>query len=172
MILVFWFFFFLICYHYFLFPLIVFLLAGLKKKTVEKQAICPMVTLIIAAYNEENVIDEKVKNSFQLDYPTDKLEIIIVSDGSSDRTPEIVSKYKDKGVVSLFHPERRGKTAALNRAVSESHGEIVVFSDANSMYEPNAIQLLIRNFHDSSVGGVCGRKIIIKASDRESSRGD
>jgi poly-beta-1,6-N-acetyl-D-glucosamine synthase len=149
-----------------------FLLAGLKKKAVEKQTIYPMVTLIIAAYNEENVIEEKIKNSFQLDYPKDKLEIIIVSDGSSDHTPEIVNGYKDRGIASLFHPERRGKTAALNRAVSESHGEVVVFSDANSMYDSNAIKLLVRNFNDPSVGGVCGRKSIIKTSDRESSRGD
>lgn len=172
MIILFWLFFFLIIYHYCLFPTLTFFLAIIRNNIVEKKEIYPTVTLIIAAYNEEKVIEEKIKNSLELDYHTENLEIIIVSDGSTDSTPEIVSTYKDKGVVSLFHPQRHGKTAALNRAVAESNGEIVVFSDANSMYDSNAIKLLVRNFYDPSVGGVCGRKSIIKTSDRESSRGD
>lgn len=172
MMYVFWVIFFLIVYHYFLFPIITLCLAGIRNRAVKQQEIYPEVTLIIAAYNEERVIDEKITNSFELEYPVEKLDIIIVSDGSTDRTPEIVTSYQGKGIVGLFEPSRRGKTAALNRAVERASGEIVVFSDANSMYDRRAIKMLVRNFFDSSVGGVCGRKSIVENEERESSRGD
>jgi poly-beta-1,6-N-acetyl-D-glucosamine synthase len=168
----FWCLVFLITYHYVLFPAFVFALAAISKRPVEKGEILPKVSLIIAAYNEEKVIEEKIRNSFQLEYPKDKLEIIVVSDGSTDRTPFIAESYTERGVISLFDPPRRGKTAALNRAVSLATGEVVVFSDANSMYDPRAISILTRSFYDPSVGGVCGRKAIIENAERESSRGD
>ena len=132
----------------------------------------PSVSLVVAAYNEEKVIDAKLKNCFELDYPEDKLEVIIVSDGSTDRTPQIVENYRGRGVIGLFDAPRKGKTAALNRGVARAKGEIVLFSDANSIYEPQAVKLLVRNFQDPSVGGVCGRKRIIGNRKRESSRGD
>jgi poly-beta-1,6-N-acetyl-D-glucosamine synthase len=168
----FWFLVFVIIYHYVLFPAFVFILATIAKKPIEKGILFPVVSLVIAAYNEEKVIEEKIRNSFDLDYPKDKLEIIVVSDGSTDETPQVAANYKNKGVISLFDPPRRGKTAALNRAVSRARGEVVIFSDANSMYDPQAIKLIVRNFYDSSVGGVCGRKTIIENVERESSRGD
>jgi poly-beta-1,6-N-acetyl-D-glucosamine synthase len=170
--IVFWCLVFLITYHYVLFPAFVFAFAAVSKKPIEKDEVLPKVSLVIAAYNEERVIEEKIRNSLDLEYPKDRLEIIVVSDGSTDSTPLVAASHEHESVVSLFDPPRRGKTAALNRAVSRAGGEIVVFSDANSMYDPLAIKLLVRNFNDPAVGGVCGRKAITKNTARESSRGD
>jgi poly-beta-1,6-N-acetyl-D-glucosamine synthase len=169
---IFWILLFLIAFHYFLFPIVTFLWAACAEKPVQKGHVLPSVSLVVAAYNEEKVVDEKLKNCFELDYPKDKLEIIIISDGSTDRTPQIAEGYVAKGVISLFDAPRKGKTAALNRGVARSQGEIVVFSDANSIYEAKAIKMLVRNFKDPSVGGVCGRKRIVGNRKRESSRGD
>jgi len=172
MTLLFWMICFVIFFHYILFPLITILRAAVVNLVVEKQSSFPYVTLVIAAYNEEKIIREKIENCFALDYPKDKLEIIIVSDGSTDKTPEIVSEFSEQGIISLFSPPRKGKTSALNRAVAKASGEIVVFSDANSMYKTDAITQLVANFSEPSIGGVCGRKSIVKSDTRESSTGD
>jgi len=168
----FWILVFLILYHYLLFPLCTLLVGAFGEKRINKGNIFPRVSLIVAAYNEEKVIESKIRNCFELEYPRDKLEIIIVSDGSTDKTAEIVEDFRSIGVIGLFDPPRKGKTAALNRAVAFASGEILVFSDANSMYDSQAIKLLVRNFQDRSVGGVCGRKQIVVNGARESSRGD
>jgi poly-beta-1,6-N-acetyl-D-glucosamine synthase len=170
--IVFWCFLFLIIYHYFLFPVIVYVLSMTVGKETKRGSFSPSVSLIIAAYNEEKVIEAKLENSFALEYPDDKLEIIVVSDGSNDDTPVIVRGFSDRGVIGLHDSPRRGKTSALNRAMKAAKGSIVVFSDANSMYDSKAITMLVRNFADSSVGGVCGRKAISRNQSRESSRGD
>ena len=172
MTILFWLLIVLILYHYCVFPLLTVAWGYFQNLIVKKEAIFPHVTLIVAAYNEEKVIKRKIENSFALNYPKDKLEIIFVSDGSTDATPEIVADYHSQGVVSLFSPPRRGKTSALNRAVAAATGDIIVFSDANSMYQPDAIARLTANFADTSVGGVCGRKSIVQNSKRESSKGD
>jgi glycosyltransferase involved in cell wall biosynthesis len=117
----------------------------------------PSVSLIITAHNEEEIIVEKIRNSFSLDYPTDKLEILVVSDGSTDSTVTLVKSFSDKGVRVLDIKERVGKTEAQNRAVESAEGEIIVFSDANAMYEKDTVTILVRNFEDSSIGCVCGR---------------
>ncbi len=116
----------------------------------------PSVTLIIAAYNEEKVIGDKIENTLSLDYPLHLLEIVVASDGSSDCTGEIVSAFADKGVVLRHYDGRIGKTACLNRAVPLAKGSIVVFSDANSTYERGALKALLRPFHDNTVGFVTG----------------
>lgn len=116
----------------------------------------PMVTLVISAYNEESVIGDKLGNSLSLDYPADRLEILVVSDHSSDRTDEIVRHTDDPRVRLLRLPERSGKTTGLNAAVAEARGEIIVFSDANAMYQSDAIRRLVRNFADPAVGAVTG----------------
>lgn len=107
-----------------------------------------------------------------MDYPKDKIEIIVVSDGSSDSTPNIVNEYSSQGVVALHNPPREGKTAALNRAVSVAKNEILVFSDANSMFRADAIKKLVRHFADESIGGVCGRKSVRQNDNRKASDGD
>jgi cellulose synthase/poly-beta-1,6-N-acetylglucosamine synthase-like glycosyltransferase len=119
------------------------------------EQIRPRVTLIISAFNEEAVIDGKLRNSLELLYPRDRLEILVVSDCSSDRTDEIVRGYSNQ-VALLRMAERGGKTAGLNHAVRHASGEILVFSDANAHYDRNAIARLVRNFADPRVGAVTG----------------
>jgi len=116
----------------------------------------PYVSLLISAYNEEKIIEKKILNSLKLDYPEDLLEIIIVSDDSNDETNNIVEKYKDSGVTLKNYNGRIGKTACLNKTVPLSKGEIIVFSDANSLYDKDAINHLTKRFVDTRIGFVTG----------------
>lgn len=158
---IFWFCIFLIVYIYVGYPLALALLARVKPARSPAAAqILPSVTLIIAAYNEERVIAHKIENSLALDYPRDRLQILVTCDGSDDRTAEIVRGYAPQGVELVHHPIRRGKTAALNHALPFAQGEIIVFSDANNTYSPNALGELVAPFADPQVGGVSGAKVI------------
>jgi cellulose synthase/poly-beta-1,6-N-acetylglucosamine synthase-like glycosyltransferase len=150
---------FLVCYIYLGYPLLVLAAGKFFGKRVEKRAVTPAVTILIAAFNEEKVIRQTLENKLSLDFPKETLEILVVSDGSFDKTEEIVAGFKDKGVRLLRQVPRAGKTSALNLAVPEAKGEIIVFSDANSMYEKNALRSLVRNFADPSVGYVTGKMI-------------
>lgn len=153
----FWLIVFIASYTYIGYPCIVLIFSLIINKKIERDDIEPTVSMIITAYNEEKDISQKIENTLLLDYPKDKLEIIIASDGSTDNTHEIVKKYADKG-VKLIHVEGRvGKTETQNRAVTSSNGEIIVFSDAASMYKKDAIRKIVRNFADNEVGGVCGK---------------
>ena len=130
----------------------------------------PFVTLIISAYNEAGVIGEKLDNALALEYPKDKYEILVVSDASSDETDAIVRTYteKDKRVRLLRQEERRGKSAGLNHAITVARGDILVFSDANAMYEPNALQELVKPFADPEVGYVVGAQRYRSSDETES----
>jgi len=153
----FWIFVFAIVYVYFGYACLLILLAVFKgKKLIQEKEFTPGVSLVTVAYNEEKVIRKKIENSLALDYPHDKLEIIVASDGSTDKTAEIVAEYAVKGIKLNHSIERKGKTAAQNDAVSKSRGEVIVFSDANAIYARNAIKKLVRNFDDKRVGCVCG----------------
>ena len=164
---------FLLAYHYLLYPALVVALARFKAPPAPVDpAQWPAVSFVIAAYNEERVIEWKLRNTLGLDYPKDRFEVIVASDGSNDRTAEIARGFEAQGVISLHEPQRRGKTAALNRGVNHARGEIVVFSDANNEFSTDAIRKLVRHFSDPSVGGVCGAKRIKPAAERESSAGD
>jgi len=112
--------------------------------------------MIVSAYNEETVIAEKIENALSLDYPRDLLEIVIVSDGSTDRTGKFVLEFAQRGVVLRHYEGRIGKTACLNRALPLAAGGIIVFSDANSTYEKGALKALLRPFQDNTVGFVTG----------------
>ena len=163
----------LLVYHYVLYPALVIAGARLvRRQSVRPPAEWPYVSFIIAAYNEERVIAAKVRNTLALDYPKELIEIIVVSDGSNDATEAIVRSFGPQGVVSLHEPQRRGKTAALNRAVKRAKGDIVVFSDANNDFAADAIRKLVRHFSAPSVGGVCGAKRIKPDLSRQSSVGD
>ena len=141
-------------YTYGLYPV---LLRILPKKTFQKDASYePTVSILIAAYNEEKVIQEKIENLFQLEYPRDKLEIWIASDGSTDETVKLALEVgKDR--IQVLDLSRRGKVAALNAMLSRAKGEIVIFSDANTMFEEYAVKKLVRNFRDHRIGCVSGQ---------------
>ncbi|MCX6043740.1 MAG: glycosyltransferase family 2 protein [Chloroflexi bacterium] len=147
----------LIVYTYALFPVLVFVRGLFWRQPYKSADITPSVSLVIAAYNEAKVIAEKLDNILALDYPRDRLEILIASDGSNDGTDAIVQRYTEKGVRLLSLP-RQGKAGALNSAVATTTGEILVFSDANSMFAPDAIRALVRPFADPEVGGVAGNQ--------------
>lgn len=148
----------IILYSYVGFPLVLAIAGKIRNRIVNKSAITPSVTLIIAAYNEEDGIAKKLENSLELDYPSDQLEIIVVSDGSDDRTASIVESFVSKGITFMDLP-RRGKIFALKDAVAASKGEILVFSDANTQYHKESIKKLVMNFADPEVGGVCGNQV-------------
>ena len=160
--LIFWFFLFLIVYTYAGYPIILAVIARLFFSPVKYHALIPSVTIVIPAYNEEQVIEGKLENCLSLDYPKEHLQILVVADGSTDRTVDIVEQYRDKGVKVLHSPERRGKMAAINRAIPFINREIVVFSDANNMYSVDAVRNLVRPFSDMRVGAVSGAKKIVK----------
>lgn len=135
-----------------------FILSFFSKKSLTKSDThIPSVTLMIAAYNEEQGIAEKLENSLLLDYPRNLLRIIVVSDGSTDGTDKIVKSYQNRG-IELFRVEGRvGKTEARNQAVLKMTSEIIVFSDATAIYQEDALLKMVRNFADPSIGMVSGQ---------------
>jgi len=154
----------LIAYTYVGYPVLIFILSRLIERPVRRAAITPKVSLIIAAYNEEQDIAAKIENSLALDYPKERLEIIVASDCSTDRTDEIVGEYADRNVRLYRQPERHGKSAVQNRAMKVSAGEILVFSDATTTYEPDVLRKITRNFADPDVGCVAGQLVYIDPS--------
>jgi biofilm PGA synthesis N-glycosyltransferase PgaC len=163
--LVFWLSSIFILYVYLGYPLFLFLLAKLYPRLPEYPLNMPNISLLIAAYNEQDVINAKLENVLALDYPIEKLQIIVVADGSSDNTPDIVRSYMKRGVELSYQPERRGKMAAINRAIPIARNEIIVFSDANNMYSPKTLRELVKPFSDPRVGGVSGSKNLLDSRD-------
>lgn len=154
----------MIAFIYAGYPALMFALSHILKRPVRREDITPRVSMIIAAYNEERDIEAKLKNTLALDYPRDRMEIIVASDCSTDQTDDIVRGFNAQGVILYRQPERFGKTVAQNRAVSVSSGEILIFSDATTMYEPDAIRKIVRSFADPEVGCVAGQLIYADAS--------
>jgi cellulose synthase/poly-beta-1,6-N-acetylglucosamine synthase-like glycosyltransferase len=148
-----------IAYTYAGYPLLLILMSKLRAKSVTRSEFTPSVTVIIAAYNEERDLAAKLENTLALDYPKDKLEIIVSSDCSTDRTDEIVGRFESRGVRLHRQAERLGKTAAQNAAVEKASGEILLFSDATTYYRPDVLRILARSFGDPSVGCVTGNVI-------------
>jgi len=138
------------------YPVAVAIVSRWRRPTTRDDRYRPTVSLVIAAYNEETVLRQKLDNSLALDYPRDCLQIIVASDGSDDRTNAIAREHAAAGVVLHAIPQRGGKTCALNLTVPRASGEVLVFSDANTMYRPDAIWRLVRHFVDPTVGAVTG----------------
>jgi len=145
------------------YPLVLLALRVGIYREVRKAPIRPFVSLLIPAYNEARVIARKIENSLELDYPADSIEIVIVSDGSSDRTVDIANALGAVRVMALA--KNRGKMAALNAAVPDLRGEIIVFSDASAMLAPDSVRRLVENFADPSVGAACGRYTVVKPNE-------
>jgi cellulose synthase/poly-beta-1,6-N-acetylglucosamine synthase-like glycosyltransferase len=149
---------FIIVYVYAGYPLLLsFLNLTLKRKPkIQDDSYLPNVTLLISCYNEIDIVAEKIKNSLAIDYPQNKLEIIIISDGSDDGTDDVAKSFSSEGVKLIRQEGRLGKTSAINLAMESVTSDIVVFSDANAMYSPDAVKKLVRNFASSEVGYVVG----------------
>ena len=150
-----------------LYPLAAAALARLRSRHVRKEPIEPKVTVIVAAYNEELVIERRLENLLALDYPAEKLDLVVTSDASTDRTHELVGRF-DR--VRLIVNPRGGKVAAQDRAVRETDGEIVAFSDANATWAPDALRQLVANFGDPDVAYVCGQ-LVLEAADGSNREG-
>ena len=140
----------------FIYPLLMYLVSKVYRKKFVRQPITPKVSQLIAAYNEEKAIAGKLENSLALDYPVDKLEIIVVSDASTDRTDEIVRSFADRGVKLVRVEGNVGKSAALNEGVTRATGEILAFSDATGHWSPESIRAMAEHYADPRVGCVSG----------------
>ena len=147
------------------------LLGKIFRKPLKKEGILPNVSLVIPAFNEEKVIKDKLENSLGLDYPKEKLEIVVVSE-SDDQTNSIVSQYIEKGIILYTYRTRQGKSKMLYDTVPKTKGEIIVFSDANAIYEKDALKRLVSNFYDRHIGGVLGRLVIANPHDSSISGGE
>lgn len=149
-----------IIYPYAIYPLLLRLLVIVKGKAPgEYPPITPKVSVLIPAYNEEAVIKEKVTTTLSIDYPQEKLEVIVISDQSTDNTDEILSHFNDPRLKIIRLEKRSGKNHALGQAMKIAGGEIIVFTDANAIFDPDAIRELVRPFHDRRIGSVVGQLV-------------
>ena len=162
--ILFWVCLFIVCYTYIGYGILLYIIIRLKRLFCGKPQETvlpaddqlPTMTLMICAYNEEDVVAEKMKNTLALDYPRDKFRIMWVTDGSNDHTNELLAAYPEVDIV--FSPERRGKTAALKHGLLELKTRYVAFTDANTMLNPQAMREIARLFMDPTVGCVSGEK--------------
>ena len=162
----------IVVYTYVGYGLILYLLVFIKRLAIKAKPLAditddclPEVTLMVCAYNEEDIISEKMSNIHSLDYPADRLHLVWVTDGSTDNTNSILSTYPDVKIV--FSPERRGKSAALKHGIKEVSTEIVMMTDANTMLNPEAIREIVRLMQDPKVGCVSGEKKVMAKSDSD-----
>ena len=153
-------------YAYLGYPLSLVALTTWRTRPVKKQEILPSVTLIITVYNEEKRIAQKIENTLKLDYPRPQLQVIVVSDGSTDRTVEILRKFDRHGVEVLALMERRGKEGAQKAAVERAQGDVLVFTDAATVLDERSIREIVGNFADPSVGCVSGEDRLIGGDGR------
>ena len=162
----------IVVYTYVGYGLILYLLVFIKRLAIKAKPLAditddclPEVTLMVCAYNEEDIISEKMSNTHSLDYPADRLHLVWVTDGSTDNTNSILSTYPDVKIV--FSPERRGKSAALKHGIKELSTEIVMMTDANTMLNPEAVREIVRLMQDPKVGCVSGEKKVMAKSDSD-----
>lgn len=158
-------------YVYAGYPLLVIALGALRRKAVHRVEGTPEITLMIAAYNEEKGIAAKLEQSLALDYPREKLFIVVVSDGSTDRTDEIVRTFEPRGVRLIRIEGRVGKTEARNLALKMVHTELILFSDATTEYDRALVRKMVRNFADPQVGMVTGHLVYKKTTDSSMTAG-
>jgi cellulose synthase/poly-beta-1,6-N-acetylglucosamine synthase-like glycosyltransferase len=144
-------------YIYFGYPAMIWLLARLRPRPVAQADVEPTMSIVVAVHNEEDVIEDKIRNSLRVDYPADKLEVIVISDGSTDRTNTLTRRLSGPRVRLLQIP-RSGKAEALNAGAEAATGEILVLTDANVELAPDALRIIARSFADAEVGGVSGKK--------------
>src|SRR5262249_49515557 len=146
-------------------------LTKLGSRTILKREIFPRVSIIIAARNEADKIRQKIEHTLALDYPDDRLEILVASDASDDGTDDIVREYVGRGVRLIRAPERKGKEHAQGLAVVTAKGDILVFTDAATILDPSAVRQLTANFADPSVGAVSTEDVVVDALGNPTSEG-
>jgi cellulose synthase/poly-beta-1,6-N-acetylglucosamine synthase-like glycosyltransferase len=176
----------LVVYVYCLYPVLLFLVYCLvqavrdlrhlatrrdRRACLQASADLPPVSLIIPAYNEERCLPGKIANIEQLDYPHDKLEVIFLSDGSTDRTNEILHSLQDPRMRAVLLPFRQGKFNALNHGVEHAQHDIIVFSDASTLFAPDAVKNLVRHFSDPGLGVVCGAVRLVGNAESQQTEG-
>ncbi len=163
---IFWGALFLTAYTYLLFPAILFFLVkirpGQKEPDPDEKAILPSVAVLCAMYNEEKVVQAKIDNYLKVKY--NNIKLYIGSDGSTDATNMILREYADNGKIVYYEFPRRGKVHVINDLMAKANEEIVVFTDANSMFEPDAVSKLVKHFSRPYIGAVCGRLKLISSS--------
>jgi cellulose synthase/poly-beta-1,6-N-acetylglucosamine synthase-like glycosyltransferase len=155
--------FLIVFYNYIGYGILLLLLVKIKRllqgRPAPAAAYEPEVTLVVAAYNEESVIEEKIVNTLALDYPREKRRFLFITDGSTDSTPDIIRRYPE---ITLLHsPQRNGKTAALNRAMAHVETPYVIFCDANTLLNAGAVRNIVKHYADAATGGVAGEKKVI-----------
>lgn len=175
MIILFWISLFVIFYTYIGYGILLFVLVRLKRKTIRQETIVPpdsfpSLTVVIAAYNEETIIEEKIRNTLSLQYPAEKINYVFVTDGSTDATPAKIEAWPQ---IKLMHsPERRGKINAIHRAMNAVTSEIVVFTDANTFLNNEALILIAEHYSDPRVGAVSGEKRVHLATVSDATAGE
>ncbi len=161
----------IIFYTYAGYPLLLWMLVSIKRlvrgssSKIPNSGFFPSVTLIVAAFNEDEILEAKIRNSLDLDYPSDSLKLLFVTDGSTDNSTVVFESYPDVG--HIHQPERNGKLHALNRAMGEVTTDFVIFSDANSLLNRDCVVNLLRHYQDPKVGGVSGEKKVVSYSSRD-----
>ncbi len=164
MTFIFWFCLGLIAFSYLIYPGLIMVLAIIfPRSTKSDPGEYPEIAMVISAYNEETVLDKKIENCLAIDYPDDKINFVFGSDGSIDRTNEILASASHR-IQSRIYPEREGKIRVLNKLIPDIKEELLLFSDANTLYQPESVKLLVRHFSDPIVGGVCGKLNLVKPS--------
>lgn len=158
-------------YTYVGYPLLLAFLSRLRPRVVRMADITPTVTVVITAYNEEQDLAAKLENTLALDYPPALLEVIVASDCSSDGTDAIAREFAGRNVRLHRQPERLGKTATQNAAVELARGEIILFSDATTLYQPDVLRAMVPNFADAEIGCVAGRLVYSDPTDTSVGRG-
>lgn len=172
MTIVFWSLVAIVAYGYFGYPVTAAIAGALLDRKVRKEPVTPPLSVVIAAYDEAEEIEARIENIFQSRYPRDRIEVVVASDGSTDDTVALASAV-DPSRVRVLDLPRRGKAAALASAAGHATGEILVFTDANTMFHRDALAMMARNFADADVGGVAGRtEYVVKADVQSSGRGE
>lgn len=176
----------LIAYAYFLYPVLLFLVYSMRQVARDWHYLChrsdrragrfgreevPPVSVVIAAFNEESCLPDRIRNLQELDYPSEKLEVILVSDGSTDGTNEILRSLRDSRFRPVFLPARGGKASALNAGVAASRGEVLVLSDASTMMDRDVVRILARHFADPDVGVACGSLRFVSSTESAQTEG-
>jgi len=166
----------LIVYVFIGYPLLIDWMARIWPRPVgrgsnEQTAELPFVSVVIPAHNEERWIERKIENTLSLDYPHDRMQILVASDGSTDDTVGIVGQFSSQSVELVHYPERLGKLATLNRVVPSAHGDILLFTDAKALLEQDALRWVVPHFEDPQVGGVAGNRACL-ATDSPATDGE